>query len=212
MFFGSFWRRGRVLNGDFILVYPNATLASNQMNSSSQKQTESWLAHAFPDCSSAHHSTAPTSSTLLFTFALLRSNCTLYFKKNKKPMWLLWASAACIYKYILIYVKKNCEGDPIVPLFKTLLWVPIDHRITSRSFFSPNRPTSSAFTYPTHPHYSPTHSSSPGSLSLLRAVYASLPQCICACFSFCVHVFLSSYPLSSPLTAPLLSSSPPCKF
>lgn len=30
IFFWSFWRRGRVFSGDFIVAYPNANLASNQ--------------------------------------------------------------------------------------------------------------------------------------------------------------------------------------
>lgn len=186
IFFWSFWRRGRVLNGDFILAYPNATLASNQMNSSSQKQTERWLAHAFPDSSSARHPAAPTPSTLLFIFALLHGDYTLYLKK--KYLCDFYELLLLVFTNVSWYMlKKNCKADPIVPLFKTLLWVPIDHRITSRSFFSPNRPTSPAFTYHTSPCYSPTHSSSTGLLSLLRAVCASLPQRICACFSFCVQ-------------------------
>lgn len=82
IFFWSFWRREHVLNGDFILAYPNSTLASNQMNISPQKQTERWLTHAFPDFSSAHHPAAPTPSTLLFIVALFHSDYTLYLKKN----------------------------------------------------------------------------------------------------------------------------------
>lgn len=180
------------------------------MNISPQKQTERRLTHAFPD--SAHHPAAPTPSTLLFIFALLRSDYTLCLKKNTCVTFM---SFCCLYlqMYLDLCFLKKGKADPIVPL----LWVPIDHRITSRSFFSPNRPTSPAFTYPTSPCYSPTHSSSTGLLSLLRAVYASLPQGFCLCFSFCVQYTFQLYSFSSsllgtPLTTPSFSSSPPLQI
>lgn len=172
------------------------------MNISPQKQTERWLTHAFPDSSSAHHPAAPTPSTLLFIVALFRSDYTLYLKKKIRVRHL-WASAACIYKCVSIYVKKRKKGeaDPIVPMFKTVLWVPIDHRITSRSFFSPNRPTSPAFTYLYYPLF--THSLQFHSSSLQ---FSLLGPFVLLCHRGFVHVFLSvcssilsSYTLSPPL-------------
>ena len=102
-FFWSFWSRGRVFNGDFILAYPNANLASDQLNNQSSKTNKKVNSARLPRLQAQATNHPHPISTPVYICTIMYWLQTVLFL-NIPAVWYLRVTAACMYKHTLIYV------------------------------------------------------------------------------------------------------------